>query len=205
MLAVQLDKYSVLSARGNRRYHNQTANLAVPLGHHHPRAVVLPLAVSPRPGMLSFNVHATAGCSSLLPTTDDAGWAPWCKTALERRTVPAISLAEALSLAGHGLDRKDNLADAVVGKGRRGGDGAGASSSGIGRRGRESNGMSGSVDRVPPPLPIRFIKIGQSILAYTGTARSSSHCLQPCKRVELMCPSSLLPLLLGSYTFPLPD
>ena len=98
-----LDKYSILAARGNRQYNGHRVNMAVPLGHHHRRGVVLPLAVAPSvpaSGMLPFNVHKMAGCSSLLKSTTTAGWAPWCKDGLEKRLVPAITMSDAITMAG---------------------------------------------------------------------------------------------------------
>jgi len=97
-----VDKFAVLTARGNRAYGHRTANHAVPVGHHHPRAVVLPLAIAPRGGgFTTFHVHSTAGCSSLLETTASReGWAAWCNRTLEQRTVPTISLADAIALTG---------------------------------------------------------------------------------------------------------
>lgn len=102
-----LDKYSTLAARGNSRINgNGATNMAVPLGFHHPRGVVLPLAVAPSASMVTFNVHRTAGCSSLLNVSQGGGWAPWCAQALEKRTVPAITLATALALARPSLPVK---------------------------------------------------------------------------------------------------
>ena len=61
-----LDKYAVLLARGNTRYHGMHGDMAVPLAHHHQHGVVLPLAVSPTGGAFNITVHEHAGCSSLL-------------------------------------------------------------------------------------------------------------------------------------------
>jgi hypothetical protein len=56
-----LDKYSLLLGRGTSRYHANKKDLSVPLGHHHPRGVVLPLAVSPAgAGVASINVSRYA-------------------------------------------------------------------------------------------------------------------------------------------------
>ena len=53
-----LDKYATLLARGGPRHNGRgVLDRAVPLGHHHPRGIVLPIAISPGTG------HA-AGASS---------------------------------------------------------------------------------------------------------------------------------------------
>lgn len=56
-----LDKYSLLLGRGTARYHANKKDLSVPLGHHHPRGIVLPVAVSPAgAGFTSINVSRCA-------------------------------------------------------------------------------------------------------------------------------------------------
>jgi hypothetical protein len=46
-----LDKYATLLARGGPRHNGRgVLDRAVPLGHHHPRGVVLPIAISPGTG-----------------------------------------------------------------------------------------------------------------------------------------------------------
>ena len=96
-----IDKYAVLLARGSSRYFNKGGtDRAVPVGFHHKRGVVLPLAVSPAGGMLSFNVAQTAGCSSLAKLSPHGRWGSICRASLERRRVPSITLTAALRLAG---------------------------------------------------------------------------------------------------------
>lgn len=95
-----LDKYAVLLARGTTRYHGTKADRAVPIGHHHQRGVVLPLAVSATGGVHNFSVQAIAGCSSLSQVNRHAGWGSWCQRQLEMRLVPSITLAAALHLTG---------------------------------------------------------------------------------------------------------
>ena len=95
-----LDKYAVLLSRGTERYHGMRKDRAVPLGHHHERAVVLPLAVSEKGGMQNISVSNMAGCSSLVPMNPRMRWAPWCRSRLEKRLVPSISLTAALRLTG---------------------------------------------------------------------------------------------------------
>ena len=100
----QLDKYAVLLARGTTRLFGKTKDRSVPLGHHHERGVVLPLAISPHGGSLDFHVHHVAGCSSLMHLNQKgAWWAPWCKTPLETRRVPSITLSDALALIPRNL------------------------------------------------------------------------------------------------------
>ena len=96
-----LDKYAVLLARGTARYHQQQKDMAVPLGHHHPRGVVLPLAVSTDGGRVDdFKVSSVAGCSSMLEVNQTTQWGQWCVETLERREVPSISLTAAIGLVG---------------------------------------------------------------------------------------------------------
>lgn len=95
-----LDKYAELLARGNQRYHHGATDQAVPLGHHHERGVVLPLAVTEHGGQVAFNVGSVAGCSSVLRVNMSTSWGQWCKRSLEQRDVPSMTLAGALALAG---------------------------------------------------------------------------------------------------------
>ncbi|KOO33791.1 hypothetical protein Ctob_014516 [Chrysochromulina tobinii] len=110
-----LDKYARLLERGNIRYNRQQVDRATPLGHHHARGVVLPLAVSARakPKLATFNVSRIAGCSSLLRFNEKTSWGRECfsylrdegarkagaSSMLEMRMVPTISMDQALSLA----------------------------------------------------------------------------------------------------------
>lgn len=98
-----LDKYALLLAKGNQRFH-KTRDRAVPLARHHRQGMVLPLAVSPRGGPINFTVGTTAGCSSMLPIVDaGAAAAAWCGSRLETRRVPSISLPTAIGLLGDTL------------------------------------------------------------------------------------------------------
>jgi len=110
-----LDKYARLLERGNIRYNRNQIDRATPLGHHHARGVVLPLAVSERakPKLATFNVSRIAGCSSLLRFNEKTSWGRECfsylraegarkagaSRMLEMRMVPTISMDQALSLA----------------------------------------------------------------------------------------------------------
>lgn len=94
-----LDKYSVLMSRGTERFHSNQRDKSVPLGRHHPRGVVLPFAVAPVGGQYQFYVSAIAGCSSLLHLNKKTKWGRWCLKRLENRTVDAISVNDAISLA----------------------------------------------------------------------------------------------------------
>lgn len=94
-----LDKYAVLLARGTSRFHGASRDRSVPLGHHHPRGVILPLAVTPYGGPINFSVAKTAGCSSMLPIANARAAATgWCAPQLESRQVPSLSLPTALEL-----------------------------------------------------------------------------------------------------------
>jgi len=99
-----LDKYAVLAARGTARYHNNTRDRSVSLGHHHRRGVVLPLAVSPMGGPVNFTVGHVAGCSSMLPVADARrAFTSWCGARREMRVVPSVSLETAIGLLGPDL------------------------------------------------------------------------------------------------------
>ena len=108
-------RYARLLERGNIRYNRNQIDRATPLGHHHARGVVLPLAVSARakPKLATFNVSRIAGCSSLLRFNEKTSWGRECfsylraegarkagaSRMLEMRMVPTISIDQALSLA----------------------------------------------------------------------------------------------------------
>lgn len=61
-----IDKYASLLLRGRARFSLRNDFDVWPLGQHHPRGFVLPLAVAPEPGPQTISVTNTAGCSSLL-------------------------------------------------------------------------------------------------------------------------------------------
>ena len=93
-----MDKYAVLLARGTTRQWKKVRDRTVPLGHHHARGIIIPLAVSPNGGPVDFNVQRVAGCSSLARLNRHAWWAPWCHRELEKRVVPSITLETAIGL-----------------------------------------------------------------------------------------------------------
>ena len=95
-----LDKYAVLLARGTLRQHNNSKDKAVQLAHHHPRGVVLPLAVTTDGEPLHFTVSSVAGCSSSLEVNPSTSYGRFCLDTLERRTVPSLSMTRVLGLAG---------------------------------------------------------------------------------------------------------
>ena len=70
----------------------------MPLGHHHERGVVLPLAVSPNGGTFRFNVGKVAGCSSILPLSAESKHGNWCLDGLDRRQVESLSLEQVLNM-----------------------------------------------------------------------------------------------------------
>ena len=106
-----LDKYATLLARGNGRFNGPRAtDRTVPLGHHHPRGVILPFAVAPRArksGLAPINVSRIAGCSSLMPFNENTTWGSQCFShdpqagggTFESRLVPTIGITQALALA----------------------------------------------------------------------------------------------------------
>ena len=117
-----LDKYAVLLSRGSQRLidpslpppggrhttRRQGQDQAIPLGRHHDRGVVLPLAVSQQGGPSPMRITKVAGCSSLSAPNnhENAGGflrhvpriRDGCMTALETRIVDTITMAQALSL-----------------------------------------------------------------------------------------------------------
>ena len=50
-----VDKYALLLAKGTKRFVGSKKDIAVPLGRHHKRGVVLPFAVSPAGGDINPN------------------------------------------------------------------------------------------------------------------------------------------------------
>ena len=90
-----LDKYGSLLAR----YGGGGRDRGVRLGYYHPRAVALPLAVSAHGQEATLIVHKVAGCSSLRPLNPHSNHSRLCQSGeIERRRVPTITLAQAISL-----------------------------------------------------------------------------------------------------------
>eukprot|EP00931_Biecheleriopsis_adriatica_P073377 TRINITY_DN47675_c0_g1_i1.p1 TRINITY_DN47675_c0_g1~~TRINITY_DN47675_c0_g1_i1.p1 ORF type:complete len:341 (+),score=42.77 TRINITY_DN47675_c0_g1_i1:27-1049(+) len=98
-----LDKYASLMSRYGGR-----PDTIRQLGLQHERGLVFPYAVG-CDGSAEFHVAAVDGCSSVLPMAEDnfagdpeaaAKWAPWvaqgCAKALEKRTVPCVSLEQVI-------------------------------------------------------------------------------------------------------------
>ena len=85
-----LDKYAILLARGTERYYRNKRDRAVPLGHHHQRGIILPMAVSQNGGQLTFYVSKVAGCSSLLKLNRNTTWGRFCLDSLETRVVDSL-------------------------------------------------------------------------------------------------------------------
>ena len=98
-----LDKYALLLAKGDARYNGRKNDQFQPLGHHHPRGLVLPIAVAPQNGVLPINVSQLSGCSSIVPFSS-AGHeyklmgSDACRSVAETRLVPSITLAKLLRL-----------------------------------------------------------------------------------------------------------
>lgn len=90
-----LDKYATLLARNSR------PDTRVALGHHHPRAIVLPFAVSADANSIKeFKISgSTDGCASLLDPVSSYYSQSCTNTSgiAERRAVPSVSLEQALS------------------------------------------------------------------------------------------------------------
>ena len=93
-----LDKYAVLAGRGSTRI-GKGRDRGVPLGRHHERGVVLPVAVSTHGHEANITVHRWAGCSSLSDLNKDANYARLCQQGqVEKRRVPTITLEKTISL-----------------------------------------------------------------------------------------------------------
>jgi len=110
-----LDKYALLLARGKTRYMQyqsfrrphyvkyapkglEAHDKSIPLGQHHERGIVLPLAVTPNGGPIGFNVGKVAGCSSILPADPHSKHGGWCLDGLDRRYVESLSLQQVLNM-----------------------------------------------------------------------------------------------------------
>ena len=93
-----LDKFAVNLAKGTKRFHGNKKDAAVPLGFHHRRGIILPLAVTEKGGPVTFHVSKVAGCSSVLPMNKKTTWGRFCLNALENRTVDSVSFDTLISL-----------------------------------------------------------------------------------------------------------
>lgn len=105
-----IDKYATLLARGDAQFNTELHNKKMvvvndrfqPLGHHHRRGVVLPIAVAPSSGSFAMNVSRLSGCSSLMPFASETRvgmmGSDECRAVMETRVVPALSLAKVLKL-----------------------------------------------------------------------------------------------------------
>ena len=105
-----LDKYS----KGISRFFTPWPELFHPLGHQHPRGLLLPIAVGPvsQPVASSrfamkpttFNIGWTTGCSSVLNRTtshrNGARFGRWCRHVAEQRQVPMVPLSQLLDWIG---------------------------------------------------------------------------------------------------------
>ena len=91
-----LDKYAVLLSRGAKRLPGRPVDQ--PIGRHHPRGLVLPLAVSLSGGHVPMHISKTAGCSSLLKTNENTKWGRFCLKQLEKRVIESITMAGLASL-----------------------------------------------------------------------------------------------------------
>ena len=90
-----VDKYALLLAKGTKRFVGSKKDIAVPLGRHHKRGVVLPFAVSPAGGDINFTVSAVSGCSSMAQIHPQSRyknilrtWGLKCDEAFEKRIQP---------------------------------------------------------------------------------------------------------------------
>lgn len=95
-----VDKYASLLARGRSRHNLSDAyNFDVwPLGQHHVRGVVLPVAIGPEAGSHEITVTDVAGCSSLAQFNKGFPTKHFCFGAHERRLVETITLDTAVSM-----------------------------------------------------------------------------------------------------------
>ena len=80
-----------------RNTDRQTFDKFQPLGRHHARGLILPLAVGPEEGQLTFHVGSNSGCSSLLSIDKSSKRLAWCRQVAQRRLVPSVTLKRLLS------------------------------------------------------------------------------------------------------------
>jgi FkbM family methyltransferase len=90
-----IDKYAKALVRHPMAMHK--FDTFQPLSQHHPRGIVLPLAIGPHEGIQEFKVSGNSGCASLLEVNNDTKWGAWCKDIRERRHVVTVTLARLLS------------------------------------------------------------------------------------------------------------
>jgi FkbM family methyltransferase len=108
-----LEKFARAISR--RESQASATDKAEPLGKHHARGMILPLAIGPTANgsesngeFQTFHVAGNAGCSSLLPSSSkgEAGqhFAPWCKNTVEKRRVWVVPLSRALAWVDRDVD-----------------------------------------------------------------------------------------------------
>ena len=97
-----IDKY----ARALARQRGWSGDKFQPLGHHHPRGLVLPVAVGPArlAGVQQFHVGLNAGCSSVLKVDAASDRLKYCGRTLERRQGPVITLERLLRLVNRTVE-----------------------------------------------------------------------------------------------------
>jgi len=99
-----IDKYAKALVRNPER------RLRLPdafqeLSHHHPRGLILPMAIGPLPeGPRTFNVGNNSGCSSMLPLNMNSHRLAWCRNVAQQRRVMSITLSRLLNLMGRPVD-----------------------------------------------------------------------------------------------------
>lgn len=111
-----LDKYA--RALGRRRPATEIIEILEPLGQHHDRGLILPIAVGPvaaidaseafrhagatsgRGKVSSFTVSAVSGCSSLAKMAPRSQFGAWCRSGRSQRQVWTVPLAQMLEWAG---------------------------------------------------------------------------------------------------------
>ncbi len=95
-----IDKYARALAR-NPDKALQRGDAYQDLSRHHPRGLVLPLAIGPAPeGPRVMNVGNNSGCSSLLPLNLRSKRLLWCRNVAQQRRVVSITLGRLLGLLG---------------------------------------------------------------------------------------------------------
>ena len=115
---VSLEPLSDKYARGLARNPKWQGDTFQPLGHHHERGLILPLAVGDVPteggATLTFHVGANAGCSSLLPINNGSNRLKWCKQVAETRRVPTVSLEAVLGWAVQHVEKKHDMSHCFI-------------------------------------------------------------------------------------------
>ena len=98
-----IDKYARALTR--RKPQESVVDTLEPLGKHHDRGIILPIAVAPAPpGGEQRTFYAAGGCSSLLSVAHRIDFGEWCRKIKETRAVWTVPLSTVLGWVGTRVD-----------------------------------------------------------------------------------------------------